>query len=62
MYKIAPEYVKKQGFFVNKFKKMKFFRKFGYKLKYSSYNALINRCTFNNIIQLAQRIIPTEKE
>lgn len=41
---------------------MKFFRKFGYKLKYSSYNALINRRTLNNIIQLAQRIIPIEKE
>ena len=49
-------------FFVNKFKKLKFFRKFGYKLKYSSYNALINRHAFNDIIQLAQRIIPTEKE
>lgn len=49
-------------FFVNKFKKLKFFRKFGYKLKYSSYNALINRHDFNNIIQLAQCIIPTEKE
>ena len=41
---------------------MKFFRKFGYKLKYSSYNVLINRYAFNDIIQLAQRIIPTEKE
>lgn len=49
-------------FFVNKFKNLKFFRKIGYKLKYSSYNALINRSAFNNIIQLAQRIIPTEKE
>lgn len=41
---------------------MKFFRKFGYKLKYSSCIALITRDKFNNIIQLAQRIIPTEKE
>lgn len=41
---------------------MKFFRKFGYKLKYSSYNALISRYAFNNIIQLAQRIILIEKE
>lgn len=41
---------------------MKFFRIFGYKLKYSSYNALINRYAFDNIIQLAQRIIPSEKE
>ena len=41
---------------------MKFFRKFGYKLKYSSYNALIDRYVFNNIIQLAQHIILTEKE
>lgn len=41
---------------------MKFFRKFGYKLKYSSYNALINRYAFNNIIQLVQHIILTEKE
>lgn len=49
-------------FFVNKFKNLKFFRKFGYKLKHSSYNALINRYDFNNIIQLAQRIILTEKE
>ena len=49
-------------FFVNKFKNLKFFRKFGYKLKYSSYNALINRSPINNIIQLAQHIILTEKE